>query len=87
MTGGKDETIAIRPIGGGGIELQVLSEKNCRNIRHAHRHAGVTRIGGLYGIHGQRSDRIGTIEVIGMKLFKRCDVQGPVPLPGAMLAG
>lgn len=47
----QDEAIAIRPLGIGRIILQMFCEERCGRIRHAHRHPGVTAIGGLDRVH------------------------------------
>ena len=41
VPGREDETVAIRPVGGGGIEFEVPGIKHRGNIGHAHRHAGM----------------------------------------------
>ena len=54
----QNETVAVRPTGFGRIETQRFAKEHGRHISHAHGHAGVTRLGSLHGIHGQRPDGI-----------------------------
>ena len=55
------ETVAVGPIRVGGIVFQELGPQHGRDIGHAHRHAGVTGIGGLHRVHRQRADGVGEI--------------------------
>ncbi len=59
VAGRKDEAVAVRPVRLLRIEPQIFGEENRCDVRHAHRHAGVTGIGLLDGIHGKESDRVG----------------------------
>src|SRR5271165_6374519 len=58
VTGREHETVAVGPVRHPWIEAQELSEQNSRDVGHAHRHAGMTRLGQLDCIHGERSNRI-----------------------------
>ncbi len=53
------EAVAVRPIGGGGVELQETRKQNRRRVGHAHGHARVARIGLLDGVRRQKADGIG----------------------------
>ena len=59
MAIGHNESVSIWPGGVGGVVSEVISPECHGHVGHAHRHAGVARIGLLNGIHGQGSDCIG----------------------------
>ena len=59
MPGRKHKTIAVSPIGARGIKLQVICEEHAGHIGHTHRHARVTGIRSLNGIHRQSANGIG----------------------------
>ncbi len=52
------EAIAVGPMRVGGIMLQVLREEQITERRESHRRAGMTRVGLLHGVHGQRADGV-----------------------------
>jgi hypothetical protein len=84
MTGRQHEPVAVGPVGGGGVEFQVLLEQHGGHIGHAHRHARVARVGGLHRIHRQHPKGGGFHPVIGVRLAQRGDVQGGLQSnPGA----
>ena len=58
VAGREHEAVAVRPIGRGGVELQEPGEQHGRHVGHAHRHAGMARLGLLHGIHGERPDGV-----------------------------
>ena len=66
MTRRQDKAVAVGPIGCGGIETQMLVEQHGRHIGHAHRHAGMTRIGRRHGVKRQRANTSGPPPMIGM---------------------
>ena len=78
MPGGQDETVAVRPIGGRGVKAQVPLEQHGRHIGHAHRHAGMARVGSGHTIQGQRTDRAGFHPVVGVLGAQGRYVQGQV---------
>ena len=61
MTGREHETVAVGPLGMGGIEFEKALEQHRRRDRHAHGHPGMPRRRLLHGIHGQRTDGIGEV--------------------------
>ena len=58
VTGGQNEAVAVRPVRFGRVELQKLGKQNGRDVRHAHRHAGVAGIGFLHAFGGQKAQRV-----------------------------
>jgi hypothetical protein len=60
------ETIAVSPLRIRGIVFDVITPQDFRDIGHAHRGAGMTRVGSLHGVHAQGSDRIRKIAPGGM---------------------
>ena len=54
----KNEAVAADPLGIRRVEAQVTRPERRRNISHAHRHARVTGLGLLNGIHGKRANRV-----------------------------
>ena len=63
MPRGEHEPVAIRPMRVAGVELQIARPQHGRDIGHAHRHAGMARIGRLHSIHRKRADGVGEIGV------------------------
>ena len=63
---GQHKPVAVGPVGLARIEPQKLREQNGRDIRHAHRHAGVAGFRLLDGIHGKRPNRIGHVAKFGV---------------------
>ena len=47
VAGRQHEAVAVVPFGSAGIVLQIFGEQDRRRVGHAHRHAGMARIGGL----------------------------------------
>ena len=68
MAGRKHKSVAVGPGRIGGIEFQELAVKHDRHVGHAHRHARMSAVGGLHGVHGQRADRVG--EAAGGRLLR-----------------
>ena len=58
MSSGKHEPVAVRPVGHRWIDVDEAVEQNRRDIRHSHRHAGMTGIRLLHAIHRQRADGV-----------------------------
>ena len=54
----QDDPVAIRPVGGRGVELQVLLVEDGRRIGHAHRRAGMPGVRLLDGVHGKGADAV-----------------------------
>ncbi len=66
VPGRQHKAIAIRPGRISGIVLQKLGPEHVGHIGHAHRQAGVARIGLLHSVHRQGTDGIDTelVEVV-----------------------
>ena len=64
MAVGQDEAVAVRPPGVVRIVLQVVIPQHLGNVGHAHRHAGMTGIGTLHGIHAQCTNRVGKLQPV-----------------------
>ena len=58
VAGRQDEAVAIGPVGLRGIELQEFGEQDRGDVGHAHRHAGMTGVRLLHGVHGQGPDGV-----------------------------
>ena len=63
VAGREDEAVAVRPVGGLGIELEELREQDRRDVGHAHRHARMTGLRLLDRVDGQEADRVGQLVV------------------------
>ena len=55
----QDEAVAVRPAGRGRIDADEAVEEHGRHVGHAHRHAGMTGIRLLHGVHRQCADGVG----------------------------
>ena len=53
------EAVAVPPFRIAGIVLEHIAPQHLRNVGHAHGRAGMSRIRGLHGIHGERANGIG----------------------------
>lgn len=62
----QNEPVAVRPVGGRGVEFQVFFKQNRGHIRHAHRHARVPGIRGGDRVQGEHADCAGFVPVISM---------------------
>ena len=58
MPGRKDEAVAVRPVGVGGVEFHEALIEGEGDRGEGHRRAGVARVGLLDRVHGQCADRI-----------------------------
>ena len=58
VAGGEHEAVAVRPARLGRVELEVAGEEHRGHVGHAHRHAGMARIGAFNRIHRERADRV-----------------------------
>ncbi len=58
MDGGQDETIAVRPVCGGGVIFEHLCEQHGGDIGGAHRQTRTTRFRLFHSIHGERANGI-----------------------------
>ena len=56
---GQHETIAVRPVRMGRVVAQVLSPQGHGHLGHAHGRAGVTGVGLLHRVHGERTQGVG----------------------------
>ena len=61
VAGGKHEAIAVLPFRILRIEFQESREQHGGNVRHPHRHAGMTRIRALHCVCSQQAQRIGHV--------------------------
>ncbi len=64
MAGREDETVAVGPVGAGGVELQVPGEEDGGDVGHAHGHPGMARIGGGDGVQREGADRGGAAPMV-----------------------
>ncbi len=62
MPVGENEAIAVEPVRIAGIVAEIIVPQHFGDIGHAHRHARMTGIGLLYGVHRQRADGVGVFE-------------------------
>ena len=53
------ETVAVRPVGRGGIEFEKLREQHRRDVRHAHRHPGMAGLGLFDRVYSEKADGVG----------------------------
>src|SRR5215471_5543727 len=58
MPDGKNKTVAIRPDGVFGVKAEEPLPQAVHDRSHRHRRTGVTRVGLLDSVHGQRADRV-----------------------------
>ena len=58
MAVGKNEAVAVDPMGVRGVELHELLEEDGGDIRHSHRRAGVAAIGVLDSVHGEGANAV-----------------------------
>ena len=58
VTGGEDESVAVRPARVPWIMAQIARPEDVRHRRGAERQPRVTRIGRLHGVNGQESQRV-----------------------------
>jgi hypothetical protein len=58
VAGRQDEAVAVGPVGLRGIELQEPGEQHRGDVGHAHRHAGMTGVRLLHGVHGEGPDGV-----------------------------
>jgi hypothetical protein len=61
MTIRQDEAVSIKPMRVTRVVAKVIVPEHLGDIRHAHRHTGMTGIRGLDGVHAQGSYRIGQV--------------------------
>jgi hypothetical protein len=62
VAGRQHEAVAVGPIGLARVELQELAPQHGRHVGHAHRHALVTGLGLVHGVHGKDADRVGHLD-------------------------
>ena len=58
VTIGQYEAVAVGPERIGRIVLQVPAPQHFSDFRHPQRHAGMTAVGGLHGVDGEKAQRI-----------------------------
>ncbi len=56
---GQHEAVAVGPVRVRRVVAQVAAPQRHGDVRHAHRHAGVARVGLLDGVHRKHADGIG----------------------------
>src|SRR5690606_11047542 len=56
---GQNKTVAVGPFRVGRVVFEVVVPQNFGDVGHAHRGAGVTGFGFLYGVHAQGADGVG----------------------------
>ena len=59
VAGRQDETVAVWPTRGRGIEFEELREQHRRDVGHAHRHAGMAGLGFFDRVDRQEADGVG----------------------------
>ncbi len=64
---GQHEAVAIEPVRIGRVVLQVPVPQRHGDVGHAHRRAGVARVGLLHGVHGQGADRVGHLDGVQLR--------------------
>ena len=52
VTGRENKAVAIRPLRITWIDLDEFAEQHCGDIRHSHRHPGVSRFRSLHRVNG-----------------------------------
>jgi hypothetical protein len=62
VAGRQHEAVAVGPVGLARVELQELAPQHGRHVGHAHRHALVTGLGLVHGVHGKDADRVGHLD-------------------------
>ena len=67
VSGREHETVAVRPGRSAGVEFEELCEQHGRDIRSAHRQAGVAGFRLFDGIHGKPANRIGHTGMIDLR--------------------
>ena len=60
---GEDEAVAVEPLRVGRVVAQEARPQHVSDGRHAHRHAGMARIGLLHAVHRQATDHVGAENV------------------------
>ena len=85
MTGGQDKPVAIGPMRGLGVKLQVFFKQYCGNIGHAHRHPRVAGICRCNSVQRQGADGGGLHPVIGVVFAQSLNIHGGLSLSGAKL--
>jgi len=74
---GDHKAIAVKPLRIGWIvTIVVVAPQRERDFSHAHRHARVTGIGFLDGIHRKGADDIGEIGTAGHECFLQSNSNG-----------
>ena len=79
VTGRQHKAVAVEPVRGRGVELEVVLEQDRRHVGHAHRHAGMAGIGGLDRVHRQHADRAGQVPVVGVGGAAGGDIHAGLP--------
>lgn len=61
VTVGKHEAVAVGPGRVGGVESEVITPEHLGDVCHTHGHAGMSGVGLLDSVHGQRPDGVGEL--------------------------
>jgi len=64
------EAVAIRPLRVGRVVLEEVVPQHFRDIRHAHRGAGMAGVGLLHRVHAQGTDGVGQLTAAGYCLVR-----------------
>ena len=83
----QDKPVAVRPVGAGGVEFQVLLEEHRGHVCHAHRHPRMARVRGLHRVDGQHPDGGGLHPMVGVFFAKGGNVHGADPLTVSAKSG
>jgi hypothetical protein len=59
------EAVAVCPVRVPGVVLQEVAPQDLGDVRHAHRHPGMTGIGALHGVHAEGADGVGELAAAG----------------------
>ena len=70
----QDEPVTVGPMRGLRVKLEVLVKQHRGHIRHAHRHAGMARVGRGNGVKRQRADGAGAHPMLGVAGAQGFDV-------------
>lgn len=93
MSVGQHETVAVEPLRIVGVVPEIIVPQHFGDIGHAHRHAGMTGLGGFDRICGKKTDGVGQLAAGGLghgRLWKRRGTPleaEPLILPQSVLVG
>ena len=64
---GQHETVAVGPVRVARVVLQVVVPQDFGDVGHAHGHARMTGVGGLYRVDGEETDGVGKVAAAGRR--------------------